>query len=128
MKLNPKLQFVKFATVGALGTALHYAVLILLVSGLSFDPAIGAMAGATCGAAFNYWLNHRFTFRSNRPHREALPRFVLMAVVGILLNGMIVKALTLASVNYLVSQVAATLIILMMNFFLSKLWIFRHDR
>lgn len=111
-----------------MGTALHYAVLILLVTGFDCDPAMGAMAGATCGAAFNYWLNHRFTFRSDRPHREALPRFLLMAGMGILLNGIIVKVLTLATVNFLVSQVGATLIILIMNFFLSKVWIFRQSR
>lgn len=122
------MQFLRFALVGVIGTALHYAVLIVLVSGLDGDPALGAMAGATCGAAFNYWLNHRFTFRSDRPHREALPRFLLMAGIGISLNGMIVKALTLAGVNYLLSQVGATLIILIMNFFLSRLWIFRQSR
>lgn len=114
-------------SVGAIGTALHYAILILLVAVLDCDPAIGAMAGATCGAAFNYWLNHRFTFHSERPHREALPRFFLMAGIGILLNGFIVKVLTMATVNYLASQVGATLIILVMNFFLSKLWIFRQS-
>ncbi len=81
-----------------------------------------------CGAAFNYWMNHRYTFRSDRPHKEALPRFVLMAGIGVMLNGAIVKALTMATVNYLVSQVAATLMILILNFFLSKLWIFSQSR
>ncbi len=86
------------------------------------------MAGATVGAAFNYWLNHRFTFHSERPHKEALPRFFLMAGLGVVLNGVIVKGLTLATINYLVSQVGATLIILFVNFFLSKLWVFRRSR
>jgi len=121
-------QFLRFVSVGAIGTALHYAILVILVTGLNSDPAIGAMAGATAGAAFNYWLNHRFTFRSERPHKEALPRFLLMAGVGVLLNGAIVKALTLATFNYLLSQVVATLTILILNFFLSKLWIFRQSR
>lgn len=113
---------------GAIGTALHYGVLIFIVSVVNSDPAIGAMAGAACGAAFNYSLNYRFTFRSKRPHNEALPRFLLMAGIGVLLNGAIVKVLTMATVNYLVSQVGATLTILILNFFLSKLWIFRQTQ
>ena len=119
------MQILRFAIVGAAGTALHYVVLVLLVTGLDRDPAVGAVLGATCGAAFNYWLNHRFTFRSDRSHAQAVPRFISMAAAGIVLNGMIVKALTLAGVHYLLSQAIATPIILVLNFFLSKLWIFR---
>jgi len=115
-------------SVGAVGTALHYVVLLTLVSGFGVAPPIGAMAGATCGAACNYGLNHRFTFQSDRRHRSALPRFVLMALVGILLNGIIVKTLTMQTINYLVSQVVATLLILALNFLVSKLWIFNQSR
>lgn len=122
------MQFVKFVVVGASGTALHYAILIFFVSALDSDPALGAMVGATFGAVCNYWLNYRFTFCSNRPHFEAMPRFIVMAGVGIFFNGMIVKALTLASIYYLLSQLIATLTILIMNFLLSKLWIFRKNR
>jgi len=111
-----------------MGTALHYTILIFLVMVLDSDPAIGAMTGATCGAAFNYWLSHRFTFCSDRPHREALPRFVLMAGIGVLLNGAIVKMLTMATFNYLLSQVGATLLIFVLNYYLSKLWIFSQSR
>lgn len=126
--MKPGAQFLKFASAGAIGTALHYAVLILWVAGLGNDPALGAMVGASCGAVCNYLLNHRYTFRSDRPHKEALPRFLFMASIGILLNGVIVKALTLVAVDYLLSQVGATLIILVMNFLLSKLWIFKRSR
>jgi putative flippase GtrA len=126
--LKSNFQFFRFVSVGAIGTVLHYAILVFFVTVLNSDPAIGAMAGATAGAAFNYWLNHRFTFRSERPHKEALPRFLLIASVGVLLSGAIVKALTLATFNYMLSQVVATLTILILNFFLSKLWIFSQSR
>lgn len=123
--MNPGSQFFRFLSVGAFGTALHYAILFFLVAALDRDPAIAAMAGATAGAAFNYWLNRRLTFRSMRPHKEALPRFLLIAGLGVVLNGAIVKALTLTALHYLPSQFAATLIILVFNFLLSKLWIFK---
>lgn len=127
-RYSGKMQFIKFIVVGSLGTLLHYAVLIVLVSFIGSDPALGAMAGATCGAGVNYCLNYRFTFQSSRSHSEALPRFLFMAGLGILLNGVFVKLFTIMSFNYLLSQIVATLIILFMNFFLSKLWIFKQSR
>lgn len=122
------MQFLKFAFVGAIGTVLHYVVLILLVSVLHSDPAIGALAGATCGAASNYFLNHRFTFPSDRPHIQAVPRFFFMAGIGIFLNGLIVKIFTLAGAHYLTSQLTATMTVFVINFYLSNIWIFRKTR
>jgi len=126
--LKAKLQFLKFISVGAIGTALHYAVLIILVTILGIDPAMSAMVGATFGAVLIYCLNYRFTFHTGRPHVEALPRFIAMAVIGVFLNGLIVKTLTLATINYLIGQMVATVVILILNFFLSKLWIFKQSR
>lgn len=48
-----------------------------------------------------------------------------MAAVGVGMNGLIVEALTRYEVNYLVAQVVATLVILGINFTVSRLWIFR---
>ena len=45
---------------------------------------MGAVAastlGAIAGALVNYSLNHRFTFASDKAHRQALPRFAVVAV------------------------------------------------
>ena len=126
--MNTNKQLLTFAGVGAIGTAFHYALLVCVVSGFGLDPYVGAMVGATGGALSNYWLNHRFTFCSDRAHKEALPRFLLMAGIGILLNGIIVKTLTLVEIHYLISQMVATLTIFVLNFLVSKLWIFRKVR
>lgn len=121
-------RFLRFAGVGALGTALHYLVLIALVSGLACAPAGAAMAGAIAGALANYGLNYRFTFASDRRHREALPRFLAMAGVGVAINGAVVAALTGFGMNYLLAQAAATVAVLGLNFFWSCQWIFTPSR
>jgi putative flippase GtrA len=117
-------QFFRFALVGIAGTALHYLLLIALVSGLGQPEALGAMVGAAAGALCNYQLNRRYSFNSTRRHREALPRFLAMAAVGTVLNGAIVGLLSNAGWHYLLAQVAATLLILILNFFVSKTWVF----
>ncbi len=118
-------QFAKFAVAGGLGTALHYLVLVVLVSLLGVAPGRAAFAGAAAGACLVYLLNRRYTFASRRDHRHTLPRFVALAVAGALLNGVLVGALSGAGLHYLLAQVAATAAVLVLNFIVSKTWIFR---
>lgn len=117
-------QVLRFASVGAAGTALHYLVLVASVALLHASPALGAMLGAGVGALSNYCLNRRFSFASGRRHREAFPRFVVMVILGILLNGGLMQGLTRLGLHYLAAQVVATVLLLGVNFFLSRQWIF----
>jgi putative flippase GtrA len=121
-------QFLRFASVGAIATATQYAILYALVSGAAWDPAHASMLGAAIGALVNYWLNYTFSFRSERRHRESFPLFVLMAGCGTVLNGLIVKGLTLAGLHYMLAQVIATIVVLGFNFIVSRKWIFVQTR
>jgi putative flippase GtrA len=119
-------QFTKFAMAGGAGTVAHYLVLIALVSMGGIAPGRAAFAGAAVGACVIYLLNRRYAFAgSSRSHAEALPRFALMATVGAVLNGMLVGMLSGAGMYFLLAQVMATGVILVINFIVSKLWIFR---
>jgi len=122
---NASAQIFKFVLVGGTGTALHYLVFVLAVAALSVPPGYAAFIGASVGAFANYVLNRRFTFDSQRPHRETLPRFALMAAVGAVLNGLLVGALSTAGLHFLLAQAIATVGILIINFVVSKTWIFR---
>lgn len=121
-------QFSRFLAAGAIGTVGHYALLIATVSVLGLAPVIGATMGASLGALTNYVLNYRYTFISNVKHVVALPRFLLLAGVGIFLNAFIVGALVYFGFHYLAAQVVATAGVLVLNYFVSKTWIFREPR
>jgi putative flippase GtrA len=118
-------QFSRFAAVGAIGTAMHYLVLIALVSAFGCSPVLSTTFGALVGALANYWLNRRFTFASDARHRQALPRFLLMAACGLLLNATIVGILTSLELHYLAAQIVATAVVLVTNYIMSKTWVFR---
>lgn len=121
-------QFLHFTSAGAVGTLAHYATLIALASGFGVAAAWAAMVGAGVGAGVNYVLNRNFTFRSARRHGEALPRFLGLAALGIALNGAIVGGLVRLGSAYLIAQVVATLLILGINFIVSRKWIFPKTR
>jgi putative flippase GtrA len=117
-------QFLAFATVGACGTVTHYATLIAGVS-LGTDPLVASALGWTFGAVVNYSLNYRFTFRSGLSHREAAPRFAVVAATGLVLNTLLMAVGLRLGLYYLVAQVVATGLVLCCNFLLSRVWAFR---
>jgi putative flippase GtrA len=117
--------FARFASAGAVGTLAHYVALVVLVSGFSVHPGVGAASGAAVGACINYALAHRYVFQSDQRHVVAFPRFALMSAAGVGLNGAIVGFLADAGWHYLVAQVVATGLVLGFNFAVSSLWIFR---
>jgi len=118
-------QFLRYASAGAVGTAVHYALLIGLVQLARRDAVVASTAGAIAGALVNYALNHRYTFASGRPHRHALPRFLLVAIGGIALNALVMSAmLAIARTHYLVAQVVATATVLAAGFLVNRRWTF----
>ncbi|MBC7984885.1 MAG: GtrA family protein [Candidatus Obscuribacterales bacterium] len=118
-------RFVMFVGVGAVGTAAHFAVLLAFVEIFSLNPTLSSACGFVVGAVVNYLLNYRFTFDSNRRHIETAPRFATVAAIGGVLNVVIVHFGTeTLSMNYIVSQVVSTGMVLVFNFVANSLWTF----
>lgn len=129
MDTNTTRQFVTFAGVGAIGTAGHYLTLIILVELLGGDPVYSSGAGFVVGALINYVLNYRYTFNSKKRHTEALTKFLLVAVVGAAVNGMVMyMGVEILRINYLLVQIVATGMVLIQNFIFNKYWTFSHSR
>jgi putative flippase GtrA len=119
-------QFITFTGVGLVAAVAHYGVLILLVEIGAMQPVIATLWGFLAGAAVSYVLNRRFTFRSDRPHRAAAPRFLAVSTGGFVLNGLVMWLLNEGwGMPYLLAQVIATLIVLFWNFTANLLWTFR---
>ena len=117
-------QFLLFTVVGAVGTAAHYIVLIIMVQLMSTDPLRASIAGFAVGALVNYYLNYLITFKSNNPHCITLPKFFAVALVGLCLN-ILIMALMTSCLHYLLSQALATVMVLAWNFFFNRFWTFK---
>ncbi|MBT8127016.1 MAG: GtrA family protein [Gammaproteobacteria bacterium] len=120
-------QFMLYAGVGAIGTIGHYTTLIILVEFWALDPVIASCLGFVVGALINYILNYHFTFQSEKRHREALTKFLLVAIAGAGINGVIMYiGVENTQFNYLLVQIFATTVVLLWNFIVNKLWTFTH--
>jgi putative flippase GtrA len=118
-------QFLRYAAAGAAGTAVQYAVLVVLVQAAGVGAVTASTLGAISGALVNYRLNHRYTFDSDKAHARALPRFALVAIAGIAVNAAVV-AMMIAWVTpyYLLAQLAATAVVLLFGFVVNRAWTF----
>ena len=119
-------RFLRFAVVGVVGTAAHYALLLTLVEGAGADPVAGSVAGFLLGALVNYTLNRRLVFRSDRAHVEALPRFLTVAGTGLCWNAALMYvSVDVLGVHYLVAQIVTTGLLLGWHYIGNALWTFR---
>lgn len=118
--------FVRFAGAGAVGTLAHYLVLVGLVQGVGAVGWHASVAGSIVGAVINYLINYFWVFKSRLGHLHAFPRFMAVAAVGLLVNAAAMYLLTaMADLHYLLAQVLATALVLVVGFVLNASWTFR---
>ena len=120
------LRLATFGVVGLIGTAAHYLTLVWLVEAVDIDPVTATSAGFLVGALVNYYLNHRYTFQSQKGHFDAGPKFFLIALITGLLNSLLVHiGVGILELHYLIVQIGATGIVFLVNFAINALWTFR---
>ena len=117
-------HFIRYSSVGAFATAVHYLVLVLCVE-LGGWPAFAASGvGAVVGAQVAYFGNRWLTFAHRGAMRTSWPRFQATALLGALLGMAVVALGVRLGVHYLIAQMAATLAGLLLTFAINRLWTF----
>lgn len=112
-------QISKFGIVGVLATALDFLILWGLVSLAGINYLVGATIAYIISLVFNYIASMKYVFQ----RRDDLKRsyeftiFVVLALIGLLLNNLTMWVLTgLFAVNYMISKVFATALVMVWNF------------
>ena len=75
----------RFALVGGLATALHWATMAALVAA-EIDARAATAWGAVAGAVANYILQRRHTFASHFLHHRPVPRYAVACLLAWALN------------------------------------------
>lgn len=119
-------RFVRYASVGAIGTAMQYGTTALLVLLRAGDVVVASCTGAIAGAGVNYLLNYHVTFRAADSHCVTALRFFTVAALGIAVNGALMWLLSYhAGWPWLPAQCMATVIVLVTTYTANALWTFR---
>ena len=131
-------QFTKFAAVGASGVVVNLAVFnATLIAwhlvtgrplsnlGLTADYVANAL-GFVVSVVSNYYLNRRWTFRSERPVAIEFSKFLTVSLVAYAVNlGIFSIAHTVFDLRGNLSQLIAIACVMPVNFIFNKLWSFR---
>lgn len=128
--LTPLLmQFLRFALVGASGTAVQYLVLWFGVERCGAGAAAASGAGYALAAVVNYVMNYFFTFGGGHAHLRAAGRYFTLLGLGWCLNTALMWLLVHgAGWHYWVAQALATGLGLLWNFAGSRWWAFLPPR
>lgn len=122
-------EFFRFLGVGGIATAVHYAIMAGLVALGLAGPVAASTWGFSVSALLNYGLNHRFTFKSGRAHTSALPRFVVVALTGLVINaGLVALGVITLKLHYVFAQLMATAGTVVWNFALARTWAFARSK
>ena len=122
------LRVIKFLSVGAIATAIQYALLVIQVEVLSVSSVVASFIAYSLSSVVNYLMNYYFTFGSTAKHLQSSAKFVLVAVIGLVVNTVLMYALIeIAGVHYLFAQIISTLIVLVWNYLAHKHWTYRSN-
>lgn len=124
MSQPPGAGLLRYAAVGALATAAHYALLWWLVERCGWLAWLGAGAGAALGAQVAFVGNRWFTFGHAGALWSAWWRFQLTALGGGLASMTIVALGTRLGLHYLLAQALATVLVLVLTYAVNRRWAF----
>ncbi len=121
-------EFFKFAFVGLLGTILNLVVLYSLTEFLQIYYLLSAIVAFVVSATHNFILNKIWTFKENMKDRitSKYLKFFSVSVVALLVNLFFLRVFTESlGIYYMVSQVLAIGMALIINFLGNKMWTFK---
>ena len=114
----------RYALVGAVATAVHWATLAGLVEAAGVAAWLGSGAGVLVGAQVAFLGNRRFTFGHGGVAWPAWWRFMGTAAAGGTLGMAVVAAGVALGLHYLLAQAGATLVVMLLSFAVNRHWTF----
>lgn len=117
-------RFARYASVGAVATVAHYAILAVCVEAALLAPPWAAALGAWVGAQIAFAGNAVFTFAGAPVTFAAWLRFQAVAVLGAAISFAVVGAGVGVGLHYLLAQAIATGVALVVSYEVNRRWSF----
>ena len=118
-------QIMKFGVVGVIATVIDFGIMNLLHYGLGLNILIANTSGFIISLIFNYLASMKYVFA----HKEGMSRrrefiiFVVLSVIGLVLNDGIVLALNAGSgLEANIAKICATALVMVYNFVTRKIF------
>jgi putative flippase GtrA len=118
-------QAFRFAVVGVLATLIHVAIGLALAEGAGMPAFWANFAAFGAAVIVSYFGNLAWTFGLRNEGFARLPRFLVIALAGLLLNqGTVFAAVGLLGWSYRVALALVVMVVPLLTFTLSRRWAF----
>ena len=126
LKTKNNIQFVKFALIGLLNTAVHYAVFIACYRIININLIMATTIGYCAGMLNSFLMNRSWTFQmSGRFKFSEFYRFVAVNLVALIVNSLsLYFFVAVCGIVEEVSQIVAIVFSLLINYIGNKFWTF----
>lgn len=130
-------KFLRFGIVGTSGFLIDFATTWLMLSVFGIFEYAANTVGFTLAATSNYFLNRRWTWRSNNPNvKGEFMKFFAVSLLGLLINNLVIFSfvqlvethITVAGyhvTNFWLGKLVATAVVMMWNFLVNNYFTFR---
>ena len=122
-------QFIKFAFVGATGTLISLSILYCLTEFFNFQYWMALPIGYFIGITNNFLLNRKFTFQPiEKPLLTQYIEYLVSMLFGLL--GYTLSTILLTEIFmiwYFLSAVLSVGVSTIIDFALSKIWVFKKE-
>jgi putative flippase GtrA len=122
-------QSLRFGAVGLFNTAIGLSAIYVVMFVFQAGPVLANAIGYAIGWSVSFSLNRSWTFNSALPPSHVLPKYILVTIVGYMLNlGMVVAATSLYSANPYLAQIFGVAIYTVCVFFGCRWFVFAPRR
>lgn len=123
-------QIIRFAFVGGTAFIIDYFGMIFLTEVLHINYLISSVISFTVSVVYNYVLSVRwvFTVSNTLSRQKQFVIFVLLSVVGLLLNTLFMWIFTdQIQLDYRIAKIIATVLVMIYNFISRKMFLEAKD-
>ena len=122
-------RFIKFGLVGVLNTLINW-ILFILLNSIGVYYIISNIIAYIISTLNSYLWNSKWVFKYSGDNiKETSFKFIVLNIIGLTLNTIILYLLVdIVGLNKLIALVITTGIVMILNYFINKLWVFKKYR
>ncbi len=121
--LSPEvLRFVRFGLVGGSGVVVNFLTLFLLHDELGFGLTRSLVVAITLAILNNFMWNNFWTFKTTGIQSRRLIQFVVISLIGMVVNLIAANILVAQGMHYAVANLAGIALATAWNFYANARW------
>jgi len=120
--------FARYIVSGGIAAIVHFGLLVLFVECIMLTPTLASSLGFIAAIFVNYSLQYYWTFSVSGSHRIFFIRYLSVTLLTLGINTFLFWILNvLMGVHYVISQIAATGVVVIVNFGINQRYTFSSD-